>query len=65
MNATMAVPAGCEVPPTVYATPMASMQSDAVAEPKSIDVRRPMTFVVKYNPTKTPAKLPHVEMMEA
>lgn len=65
MKATMAVPAGCDVPPVVYAIPMTSMQSEAIADPKSMDVRRPMTFVVKYNPTSTPAKLPHVEMMEA
>lgn len=47
MNATIALPAGGEFPATVFAIPMANMQSEAIADPKSIDVLLPITLVVK------------------
>lgn len=65
MNATIHLPAGGEFPATVFAIPMANMQSEAMPEPKSIEVLLPITLVVKYRPIKTPAKLPQVEMMDA
>lgn len=65
MNATIARPAGGEFPATVFAIPIANMQSEAIADPNSIEVLLPITLVVKYRPIKTPAKLPQVEIIDA